>query len=257
MVELTLNVPGLLAQSPAPTTSSRYKFVSSQNIVDRLDSWGWKPKRAFYKKTRVVDPLHARHCIRFGHGELTEVGDSRPEIIMFNSHDGRSALELLCGIYRMVCSNGMTICEEEFEAFNIPHKGYKAGRKYIDHAIDVLSKQATRTDQFIKGWNDIALHGAAKREYYHRAMPLRFPEYEKGEEWIFDVPKREEDKGSSLWKVFNRCQEHILTGGFNVTHTAGKKPRQARELSNIDVVNDINENLWSLTSEFAGAYSVN
>jgi len=257
MVEFTLDVPGLLADSPAPSTSSRYKFVSSQNIVDRLGSSGWKPMRAFYKKTRVVDPLHARHCIRFGHDELQEVGDSRPEIIMFNSHDGRSALELLCGVYRMVCSNGMTICDKEFEAFNIPHKGYKAGRKYIDHAIDILSKQANNTQQFIEGWDDVSLRPESKRMFYREAMQLRFPDYEPGEDWIFDVCKREQDKGDSLWKVFNRCQEYILKGGFSVTHTQGKKPRQARELTNIDVVNNINEKLWDVSSKFAGAYSVN
>ena len=126
-----------------------------------------------------------------------------------------------------------------------------------NHAIDTLSKQANRTTQFIEGWNDITLSNEDKRAYYRQAMPIRFPEYNSGEERIFDVPKREADKGNSLWKVFNRCQEHILTGGFNVTHSAGKKPRQARELSNIDVVNKINENLWSTTSKFADVYSVN
>ncbi len=256
-MEATINVPGLLAQSPANSTSSRYKFISSQNIVNRLEDHGWKPSRAFYKKSRVIDPLHARHCIRFSHGDLQNVGDSRPEIIMFNSHDGRSSLQLLLGIYRLVCSNGLTIAEEEFERFSIPHKGYKAGEKYINHTINRLSEQANKTGQFIEGWKDIELESHVKNRYYSEAMKIRFPDYMTGEQWIFDVTKRTEDKGSDLWRVFNRCQEHLIQGGFSVTHNVGKKARQSRELTNIDAISRINDDLWSLTSKYADEYSLN
>lgn len=256
-MDTTLNVPGLLATSGSASTSDRYKFISSKNIVERLSDFGWEPERAFFKKSRNVSPLHARHCIRFSSKNLDDVGDSRPEIVMFNSHDGRSCLEMLLGIYRLVCSNGMTIAEKEFERFRIPHKGYKAGDKYINHAIDQLGMQATRTEQFINGWGKLDVPHHVRNEYYNRAMDIRFPEHEQGEEWILDVSKRTEDRGTDLWRMFNRSQEHLLNGGYSVTHTAGKKPRQARELTNIDAINKINDNLWSMTSDFVGEYQLN
>ena len=88
-------------------------------------------------------------------------------------------------------------------------------------------------------------------------MKIRFPDFTSGEQWIFDVTKREADKRPDLWTVFNRCQEHIISGGFMVTHGAGKKPRMARELSNIDRISDINRSLWSLTSNYAANYAMN
>jgi hypothetical protein len=253
----TIDVPGLLADSPAPQCSDRYKFVSTQNIVDRLDSWGWHPREAFYKKTRKTSPLHARHCIRFTNETLFGTDNIRPEIAVFNSHDGKSSLEMMSAIFRMICSNGMVIKEADFQEFIIPHRGYKAGDKYINHAIERLTDQATFAERLSEEWAQKITSGDIRNAYYKDALKIRFPDYMPGEHWIFDIAKREADQRPDLWTVFNRCQEHIINGGFMVTHGAGKKPRMARELTNIDRINDINRSLWSLTSSYAINHAMN
>ena len=50
--------------------------------------------------------------------------DSFPRIIMTNSHDGMQAFKFSVGIYRLVCSNGLVVADEEFSDFKIKHKGY-------------------------------------------------------------------------------------------------------------------------------------
>lgn len=253
----TLDVPGLLANSPAPQVSDRYRFVSTQNIVDRLEGFGWFPREAFYKRTRTTSPLHARHCIRFHNETMFGNDQIRPEIAVWNSHDGKSSLEMVSAIFRMICSNGLVIKETDFQEFYIPHRGYKAGDKYINNAIEKLTDQASFAEKLSEKWSERLMPTETKQAYYKEAMKIRFPDYLSGEQWIFDVTKREADKRPDLWTTFNRCQEHIISGGFMVTHGHGKKPRMARELSNIDRISDINRSLWSLTSNYASNYEMN
>ena len=253
----TLDVPGLLADSPASQVSDRYKFVSTQNIVNRLDEFGWTPREAFYKRTRKTSPLHARHCIRFQHEAYAGNSQFRPEIAVWNSHDGKSSLEMVSAIFRMICSNGLVIKDHEFREFIIPHRGYKAGDRYINDAIDKLTDQASFSEKLSERWTELTLDNETKQFYYKDAMKIRFPDYVGGEQWIFDICKRPEDNRSDLWTVFNRCQEHIINGGFMATHGVGKKPRMARELTNIDRVSEINRSLWSLTNSYASNYSLN
>ena len=253
----TLEVPALLAESPSPEVSGRYKFVSTQRIADRLESFGWFPREAFFRKTRKGSPLHARHCVRFVHETMLGNNQYRPEIAIFNSHDGRSCLEMMSAIFRMICSNGLTVKETSFEEFKIPHRGYKASDKYIDHAIEELTNQANYSEHFASKWGNLKLNDDAVNKFHRDAMSIRFPDYKPGEQWILEVAKREEDHAKDLWTVFNRSQEHLVNGGFMVTHNLGKKPRMARELSNIDRVNGLNGSLWSLASAYAENYSLN
>ena len=45
--------------------------------------------------------------------------DAYPRIIMTNSHDGFNAFQFKVGIYRLVCSNGLVVADEEFSDFKL------------------------------------------------------------------------------------------------------------------------------------------
>lgn len=57
-----------------------------------------------------------------------------------------------------------------------------------------------------------------------------------------------EDSGNSLWTVFNRVQEKLITGGYS--YKMGVKIRKARAVKNFSQDLKINEALWSLAEEF-------
>ncbi|MBV8275090.1 MAG: DUF932 domain-containing protein, partial [Verrucomicrobia bacterium] len=38
-----------------------------------------------------------------------EKNQVRPEVVLVNSHDKSSAYQLHCGLFRLVCTNGMVI----------------------------------------------------------------------------------------------------------------------------------------------------
>jgi hypothetical protein len=67
-------------------------------------------------------------------GQIT--GKQVPEIILLNSHDGSSSYQMLPGLFRAVCQNGL-ICGESFGEVRVPHKGDVVG-KVIEGAYEVL-----------------------------------------------------------------------------------------------------------------------
>jgi hypothetical protein len=67
-------------------------------------------------------------------GQIT--GKQVPEIILLNSHDGSSSYQMLPGLFRAVCQNGL-ICGESFGEVRVPHKG-NVVEKVIEGAYEVL-----------------------------------------------------------------------------------------------------------------------
>ena len=239
-LESTVDVPGLLATSGSPRTSDRYKFISTQRLCDMLNEHGYKPNEAFYANSRVHDPLYSRHCIRFSK-EARTLNNEMPEIIIFNSHNGLSSALITSGIFRLVCANGLVIATEQFDSYKIPHRGYKAGNNYIDHAILSTINNLEKGAGIMNKWKErIAPTYSFRKDYYKKAMDIRFPNHLPNELANFDMPQRREDNKHDMWTVFNRVQEYIVNGGFTVTHTEGKKHLQNRELTNVKKLQDIN-----------------
>jgi hypothetical protein len=64
-------------------------------------------------------------------------GAEANEIVLLNSHDGTSSYQMLAGMFRFVCSNGL-VCGDTVADVRVPHKGDVAG-SVIEGAFEVLS----------------------------------------------------------------------------------------------------------------------
>ena len=97
-----------------PDVSGKYLFVNTETIIDDLDKLGWKPVQAAQRKSRGQSTIFSKHMIAFQNPDLKIKGkdgdDSFPRIIMTNSHDGMQAFKFSVGIFRLVCSNGLSCC---------------------------------------------------------------------------------------------------------------------------------------------------
>jgi hypothetical protein len=60
------------------------------------------------------------------------------------------------------------------------------------------------------------------------------------------ISQRKEDDGNSVWKVFNRVQEHLMAGGFFIKTQDNAKSRKVRKISNMLKDVEMNQKLWSL-----------
>jgi hypothetical protein len=69
------------------------------------------------------------------------------------------------------------------------------------------------------------------------------------DETIIDIldPKRKEDKGDDLWRVFNVVQEKITQGDFHAALT-GAKVRKVRKIKSFEKDLKVNKELFKLAT---------
>jgi len=253
----------LNAVAKAPTLSKNYKFVSSRHVIDLLGNEGWEPSKAFIVKSKSSsDPLYKRHCIRFRNpsmmgDESDSMGGTYPEIVMRNSHDGTTSLQFLAGIMRMVCSNGLTIAEEEYGATRMRHDSVeyrKLGDIWLNAVVKRFARAVPDGMALCKGWNDMHLDKTQKHAYYKEAGKLRGIDMYDYRYNQFNRATRAADVGDDLWTVFNRTQEWLVDGGikkyndFTDDRVGG---RTQIALRNSDAIDAVNTGLWNLTTRTA------
>ena len=62
---------------------------------------------------------YTKHMIRLRHASQIN-GREANEIILLNSHDGTSSYQMLAGMFRFVCSNGL-VCGDTVADVRVPH----------------------------------------------------------------------------------------------------------------------------------------
>ena len=134
--ELFRTVPSVFSENKHASRSERYTYIPTITLLDNLQREGFRP--FFACQARVRDEgkrEHTKHMLRLRReGQIT--GHQVPEIILLNSHDGSSSYQMLPGLFRAVCQNGL-ICGESFGEVRVPHKGDVVG-KVIEGAYEVL-----------------------------------------------------------------------------------------------------------------------
>ena len=243
-----------------PNVSGKYLFVNTETIVADLDKLGWKPVQAAQRKGRGKSTIFSKHMVAFQNPEIMIKGkdgdNAFPRIIMTNSHDGMQAFKFSVGIFRLVCSNGLVVADEQFSEFKIKHKGYTFNelRGVVNEAVADLPNK-------VKVLNDMKnriLTQEEKNKLALDAMLIRAnitPGSEKAKEFNYDDetiidildPKRKEDKGDDLWKVFNVIQEKITQGDFHAALT-GAKVRKVRKIKSFEKDMKVNKELFKLAT---------
>ena len=253
--------PLAFAEAPTnPDVSGKYLFVNTETIVDDLDKLGWKPVQAAQRKARGTSTIFSKHMVAFQNPDIMIKGkdgdDSFPRIIMTNSHDGMQAFKFSVGIYRLVCSNGLVVADEEFSDFKIKHKGYS-----FEELRGVVNEAVADLPNKVEVLNDMKqriLTPEEKNKLALDAMLIRAgiaPDSEKAkkfnydDETIMDIldPKRDEDKGDDLWRVFNVIQEKITQGDFHAALT-GAKVRKVRKIKSFEKDLKVNKELFKLAT---------
>lgn len=241
---------------PFESLSSRYSLFNTSQIVERAVDLGLVPTAAFYQKAhkanRGGDEVR-KHCIRLAHRDDLGLVHDRPEVVIINSHNGASALEIQMGIFRVVCSNGLVLKGANYGGEKFYHRG-----KTMDQILDSLQFLIDHFDtarESMKEYSNVILSEPSKYDFAlgaraiynnHQIVP-RAIEPEK-----FLIPKRYEDTGNDLWRTFNVVQENIMKGGIELhgrddNHKRSAKTRPIREVTQSK---SINMELWELASKF-------
>jgi len=175
--------------------------------------------------------------------------EAYPRILLTNSHDGMQSFRFSVGIFRLVCSNGLVVADEKFNDFRIKHKGYT-----FDELRDVVSQAVKDLPNKVEVMNQMRNRILSEEEKQKLAIDalliragVKTLEYDR--ETIDEIlePKRKEDQGDDLWRVFNVVQEKIINGDFHAA-LVGAKVRKVRKIKSFEKDIQVNKDLFKLAS---------
>jgi hypothetical protein len=242
-------VPSIFAEAAHDSRSSRYTYVPTSEILRGLQKEGFQPFYAVQAKARDASRREfTKHMLRLRH--VTQIAESEvPEIILVNSHDGTSAYQMLAGMFRFVCCNGM-IVGDSIDEVRVPHKGDIVGR-VIDGAYTVLDEFG-RVRDAANTMKAITLKEPEQQAFARAALVAKYGENDAnafpiGERQVLQ-PRRHDDVGADLWRVFNRAQENLVRGGLRGRASTGRRTT-TREVRGISENVQLNRALWTLAEE--------
>ncbi|HFY0729818.1 TPA: DUF932 domain-containing protein [Citrobacter amalonaticus] len=244
--ELMQHTPSVFGEEKHSSRSERYAYIPTITLLESLQREGFQP--FFACQTRVRDQSrreHTKHMLRLRRaGQIT--GQQVPEIILLNSHDGSSSYQMLPGLFRAVCCNGL-VCGTSFGEVRVPHKG-DVVEKVIEGAYEVLGV-FDRVEEKRDAMQSLLLPPPAQQALAKAALTYRFgEEHQPVTESQVLSARRWQDEQNDLWSVFNRIQENLSKGGLSGRSTQGKRSR-TRAVNGIDGDIRLNRALWVMAEE--------
>ena len=217
--------------------------IPTATVLQELRGEGFEPFMVTQTRVRHDDRRdYTKHMIRLRHASQIN-GREANEIILLNSHDGTSSYQMLAGMFRFVCSNGL-VCGDTVANVRVPHKGDVAGH-VIEGAYEVLHG-FDRAQESRDAMRAITLD-AGESEVFARALALKYDEDKPApitESQIL-MPRRHDDDRRDLWSVFNRTQENLTKGGLSARAANGRR-QTTRPVQGIDQSVRLNRALWLL-----------
>ncbi|EKC4779474.1 DUF945 domain-containing protein [Salmonella enterica] len=250
--ELMQYTPSVFGEDKHTSRSEKYTYIPTITLLENLRREGFKP--FFACQSRVRDPGrrdYTKHMLRLRRaGQIT--GQQVPEIIILNSHSGESSFQLLPGMWRQVCANGL-VCGQSFGEIRVPHRGDIA-EKVIEGAYDVLGV-FERVEEKREAMQSLLLPPPAQQALAKAALTYRFgEEHQPVAATQILTPRRYEDRKDDLWSVFNRIQENLLKGGLPGRTAKGKRSH-TRAVNGIDGDVKLNRALWVMAEQMQQALS--
>jgi hypothetical protein len=115
--------PSIFAEGKHGSRSERYTYIPTIDVLRGLRQEGFEPFMVAQSKSRIEGKTEfTKHMIRMRHAGQVNTRPEANEIILINSHDGASSYQMLAGVFRFVCCNGLVVGDVTND-IRIPHKG--------------------------------------------------------------------------------------------------------------------------------------
>ena len=224
--------------------SNKFGFISSENLVSRLESQGLKLDSVVESKIRKNRELrqgYQKHVLRFNTGHVNRHG--KLQLLAINSHEGSSALTFRLGFYRMVCSNGLIIGSDLIPQIKVRHT--QNGLLKLDDSLDELMEYKTVAMDNIQLMENKKLNQDEFEKLIHASAKIRLGDkYSDKLIPLFEAKRFEDDK-PDLFSVFNVIQENVIRTGFNVLNKENNTVRKIRAIRGVNSNLDINTALYN------------
>ena len=265
--ELFKLAPSIFAETAHESRSERFRPIPTIEVLRGLQNEGFFPVGAKQSTTR--DPgkkdftKHIVRLRRFDGESAQMVNGAVLNQYLKNANDGTSAYELLAGLFREICSNGLVAQTATIDTVKVRHSG---------HAVDNVIEGTFRVLESSKAllaapqdWSQIQLDRDEAQAFANAAHVLRFADAEGNVSTPVEpaqllIPRRPADTGKDHWTVFNVVQENAIRGGltgiregYREENGNWRAPRRVttRAVNGVDQDIRLNKSLWVLAEEMA------
>lgn len=254
-------VPSLYAEGAHESRSNRYAYVPTIDIMRGLWKDGWAPTLACEARSRDVTKRgFTKHMVRFARRDglvgSASIG-ARSELIMINSHDGATSYQMLAGLFRFVCCNGMVAGDIAGEV-RVQHKGDILGQ--VIEGSYTVAKDFRQVESRAEDFRRITLNRDEQLVLAEAAHEARYGEDDgtglaraiRPQQLL--LARRSADTGNDLWSTFNRVQENVIRGGLSgVAQGSNGRLRRtsSRPVAGIDQDVKLNRILWKVAESMA------
>ncbi len=243
--------PSVFALGKHQSRSDRYTYIPTIEVLRGLRKEGFEPFMVAQGASRVEGKAEfTKHMIRMRHAAQVQARPEANEIILINSHDGASSYQMLAGMFRFVCCNGLVI-GDVVEDIRVPHRG-DVQNDVIEGAVRILG-EFEAVEAHAGEMKALQLTPAEQGVFARSALALRFGEGdpEQGQRVApvtveqLNQARRVDDVGHSLWSTFQRVQENVIRGGLPGRTVQGNR-MHTRGVQSIDRGVSLNRAMWML-----------
>ena len=241
-----------------PKVSEKYVQATTIDVVRDMRALGWYPVQAKQcRPKKGSSGIRSFHMVCLQNPNIKIMNgdnvEAYPRIMLTTSHDGFCSFKFMVGLFRLVCSNGLVIADEEYANLSIRHINYTMEelKKTVAIAVDNLPNKI----QMLNNMRNTVLTDEQREDFVVNAIKVKkglSPEqnFTISKEEILDIlePIRDEDKGNTLWATFNVIQEKLIKGGYSLSN--GKKSRRQRGITSIKKDIEINQNLYAIANSY-------
>ncbi len=248
--------PSVFAAEAWQGMSNRYLFVPTIEVINRMRGAGLQPIRAAQSRSRIEGKGEfTKHMIVFRRaGDPARIGDTVPEVVLVNSHDGTSSYQIHAGLFRLVCTNGLIVADSMFDAVRCKHAARMA-EEIIEGTFRILD-EAPRLESRVNQWRRTALTQQQQQAFAEAALTLRWDaereEHAPVQAHRLLTTRRPEDAPPTLWNTFNRLQENLIRGGLHGRGSTGKRTT-TRAVAGVSENVRLNRALWVLAERLGDA----
>jgi hypothetical protein len=254
----------VFATAAHQSRSAGFAPIPTSQILGGLRREGFDVVQAGQSRSRDSSRVDfTKQLIRLRHrdqktGAARRLGDVFSEVVPVNANDGSSSYVMSAGLFRVVCLNGMTVSEKEFQTIRVTRWGDVVG-KVIEGSFTALD-ESRKALEHAEAWSRITLAPPEQTAFAESARVLRFGDHEGNVTTPITTdqllrPNRSADVGTWLRQTFNRGQDNVIKGGPSaLDRNSTGQPRRVttRAVNGIDQDQRLNRAFWLLAESLAG-----
>lgn len=240
--------------------SDKYSLINTRRLIDIAENQGFNVASTKYPKGK--NSGHGLHLVRLdlpGH-ELKAKGEHKPQVIIQNAHNGTSSIRILAGVFRLICSNGLVAGDT---SLNIRLRHVGLIQQEVEEAFKIAASRVENMYNKVEAFQTKELTDLDKQRFIIEALTLRaitanlsdteterLIKSERNQQLLGRVT-RLQDKGNSLWNVFNRVQEHSTRASGLQYLGDDSEFHRLHSVNQIQANTKLNQQLWELAEQFA------